>query len=317
MMTIIIELLSFLLLSRAVYSGIISEDCKVSTTNTNNYMCPDLSGVFDISVADLGCGQTNYEPGSSSSQVSTVVSCSDVSAGYVIDCIVYASLGMVAGSCSQFYTGFEEPNPNHITPSWCETENNVCCFGDDTFSIHVHEEIGAQCRGKSTCDIAVDETGFSINGGQVSEFSDSDKATLDMIKGHWGLKVLFQCAPADTIEDSVEESEYTRYEFELNDDELNGIPDLDIKIIGYCANVGDGDGHIDRTEPEGDIFNDCVYSKFRFEVYSGDDLLDDTRWWQVAKNAPNCGEYEGSLPVDIDGIYYNIGFSVNKIGGDC
>eukprot|EP01083_Nonionella_stella_P250178 864320_1 len=94
-MNIILQLVSLLFYTRAVYSG----TCKIETDNTNDYMCGNTAS--SISMTNIGCGQANYISGTSAETVSSPpgLSCAD---GYVIDCILFASYGKVAGSCKEF-----------------------------------------------------------------------------------------------------------------------------------------------------------------------------------------------------------------------
>eukprot|EP01084_Bolivina_argentea_P065842 120024_1 len=224
MMTIIIELFSFLFWARSVYGGTSSEPCKVSTHNTNDYMHPDYLGVteFLVDPTNVGCGQTEFKwRDGGSATILTPISCDAVGENYVINSIIYASLGMVAGSCGELNYPYVPPTDvkEQDAPSWCiEEENNyeyICCFGDDEYFINIPDEIGQECIGESECEISVWSWGLSIERKLVTyDFSDDENAILTRIQGPWGLKVLFECGPV-TVSTSAPESEYSEYKFDL------------------------------------------------------------------------------------------------------
>ncbi len=186
MMTIIIELFSFLFWTRSVYGGTSLESCKISTHNTND-MHEDYLGVseFLVDATNLGWGEARFKwRDGSSATILTPISCDAIGE----NSIVYASLGMVAGSCGELNFPYVPPIDAKYQDAHIRCNNHdgnyefICCFGDDEPFINIPEEIGQECTGESSCERKL-----------VSyTFNDNENAIFKKIKGCWELKVLFQ-----------------------------------------------------------------------------------------------------------------------------
>jgi hypothetical protein len=213
--------------------------CQIISENDKNYICPDMSsGSLSVQADDIGCAQTKHfwgidprtgeqliDPETNQVYPSEAAleytigrdddfSCAQFGDDYVIDCILFAGLGKVGGSCGEL-TDSSKP---------CHFED----YEADDFVVHPPENlINTHCIGTQKCDILVDQDGFLVDGQYRYEFDDEDEKIFNL--GVWSFKMLFQCV--DSQNTVPEEDEPKIIEIEA----YSGIVklELDVDVNGF------------------------------------------------------------------------------------